>query len=259
MLYFLRTLAVWSAVFSIILWYPIHINASLSRKSLSYYRHGSQKFVNAKLKNIARSLYHHIGLEGLTSLETFENSLIGYLNLKKKGLLKKDDLLVLIDYSKPSDTERFFVIDVNKKKLLYKSLVAHGKNSGDKYAWGFSNRPGSHKSCLGFFITGETYEGKHGLSLSLLGVEPGINDNAYKRRIVIHGADYVSQEFIEKYGRPGRSFGCPALPRNVANSIIELIKGGSCLFIFGPDKYYIKKSRFINAKGALQYLEKAGI
>ncbi len=259
MLQHLRIITALSVLVSAILWSPVQLPASLGKKDASQYRHWSQKFTSSKFTKIARSLYYQIGLNGLTSLNAFETSLIGYLNLKRQGLLKKDDLLVLIDYSKPSDKERFFVIDLNKKRLLYKSLVAHGKNSGDKFAWGFSNRPGSYKSCLGFFVTGQTYKGKHGRSLELQGIEPGINDNALKRRIVIHGADYVSKQFIKRYGRPGRSLGCPALPKHLAKPIIETIKDGSCLFIYGPDKYYFKRSKFINAKGALQYIEKAGI
>ncbi len=137
--------------------------------------------------------------------------------------------------------------------------MAHGRNSGDRYACGFSNRPGSYKSCLGFFITGRTYKGRHGYSLLIKGLEPGINDNTLKRRIVIHGADYVSKQFIKRYGRAGRSLGCPALPQSLARPIIRTIKDGSCLFIFGKDRCYFQKSRIINAKGALQYFEKTGI
>ncbi len=219
-------------------------------------------YLNVSSQNFntyAKKLYGKLQLRNLTSLKTFKVALLGYLNLKHKGAIKRNGLLILIDYSRPSDRERFFVIDVKKAKLLYKSLVAHGKNSGDRFACGFSNKPGSYKSCLGFFVTGSTYKGKHGYSLLLQGVEPGINDNALKRRIVIHGADYVSRQFIKKYGRAGRSLGCPALPQNIAPSIIETIKGGNCLFIFGRDKFYFQKSRIINAKGAVEYFEKTGI
>ncbi len=240
--------------------FPVVISfASLNPKPQAAYYIKRQNFTAKKFDRYARNLYRKIGLSRLTSLETFKTCLIGYLNLKRHGQIKKDGLLVLIDYSQPSDRERFFVMDVKKGRLLYKSLVAHGKNSGDKFACGFSNRPGSFKSCLGFFVTGRTYKGKHGYSLLIQGVEPGINDNAVKRKIVIHGADYVSRQFIKKYGRAGRSLGCPALPQNLAAPIIRTIKDGSCLFIFGQDRCYLQKSRIINAKGALHYFEKAGI
>lgn len=238
---------------------PCISSASLNKKQAAACYVERKGFTAKKFDRYARNLYKKMGLSGYTSLKTFKTCLIGYLNLKRHGNIKKDSLLVLIDYSMPSDRERFFVMDIKKGRLLYKTLVAHGRNSGDRYACGFSNRPGSYKSCLGFFITGRTYKGRHGYSLLIKGVEPGINDNAVKRRIVIHGADYVSKQFIKRYGRSGRSLGCPALPKNLAAPIIRTIKDGSCLFIFGRDRCYLQKSRIINAKGALQYFEKAGI
>ncbi len=238
---------------------PCISSASLNKKQAAACYVERKGFTAKKFDRYARFLYKKMGLSGYTSLKTFKTCLIGYLNLKRHGNIKKDSLLVLIDYSLPSDRERFFVMDIKKGRLLYKTLVAHGRNSGDRYACGFSNRPGSYKSCLGFFITGRTYKGRHGYSLLIKGVEPGINDNAVKRRIVIHGADYVSKQFIKRYGRSGRSLGCPALPKNLASPIIRTIKDGSCLFIFGRDRCYLQKSRIINAKGALQYFEKAGI
>lgn len=218
-----------------------------------------QNFTAQKFHKYAKEIYYKAGLKGFTDLHTFSVSLIGYLNLKRKGLIKKNGLLVLIDYAQPSDRERFFVIDIRKKRLIYKSLVAHGKYSGEKFAYSFSNRPGSHKSSIGFFITGKTYCGKHGHSLFLQGIEPGINDNAIKRRIVIHGADYVSRSFIRKYGRLGRSFGCPALPLNLAKPIIEKIKEGSCVFIFGKDDSYFRRSNVLNTKQALNYFRQKGL
>jgi len=137
------------------------------------------------------------------------------------------------------------VIDLERKVLLYKCYVAHGKNTGDNYANSFSNQSGSSESSLGFFITAETYFGKNGYSLSLDGIETGINDNARKRSIVIHGADYVSIEFINKYGRLGRSWGCPALPVGLSKEIIDCIANGSCLFIYGNDDEYLRKSIYI--------------
>ncbi len=160
--------------------------------------------------------------------------------------LKKPNILTIIDYSKPSSEKRFFVIDIQKKQLLYTSFVAHGKNSGDNYVTSFSNLPNSLQSSIGFFLTAETYTGENGYSMKLDGLEKGINDNARSREIVIHGADYVSQEYIAKYGRLGRSWGCPSLPREVSKEIIDVISNGSCLFIYGKDENYKKNSTFIN-------------
>ncbi len=238
---------------------PSCTSSSINKKESLSYNNNYTYFNSQKFNIYAKKLYKKLGLKRFTRLDTFKIALLGYLNLRYQGTVKRKGLLILIDYSQPSDKERFFVMDIKRTKILYKSLVAHGKNSGDRFACGFSNKPGSHKSCLGFFVTGSTYKGKHGYSLLLQGVEPGINDNALKRRIVIHGAEYVSKQFIKKYGRPGRSLGCPALPTNLAPSIIETIKDGSCLFIFGQDRYYFQKSRIINAKGAMNHFEKAGI
>jgi hypothetical protein len=109
----------------------------------------------------------------------------------------------------------------------------------------FSNKPGSNASSPGFYSTGETYMGKHGLSLALVGLETGINDKARERAIVLHGADYVSDDFIRKYGRLGRSLGCPAVPVELSKDIIQTIKGGSCLFIYVPQISYTSNSQII--------------
>jgi hypothetical protein len=162
--------------------------------------------------------------------------------------LNKNNIISIIDYSKPSTDKRFYVIDLHDKKLIYKCLVAHGRNSGENTADNFSNEQESLKSSLGFYITKETYTGKNGYSLRLDGLEKGINDNALIREIVIHGADYVSEEFIKKNGRLGRSWGCPALPTGLSKEIIDKISNGSCLFIFADDKFYKENSIFFNRK-----------
>jgi hypothetical protein len=180
-------------------------------------------------------------LSGVLPFEVFNTAILGYRkidNVRKKGIL------TIIDFSKPSTEKRFYVIDIENKRLIYSCLVAHGKNSGDIYAKDFSNKLESLKSSLGFYLTGETYKGDHGYSLRLVGIEKGINDNARVREIVIHGADYVSEEFIRKYGRLGRSWGCPALPADLSKEIIDKISDGSCLFIYADDNFYRENSVF---------------
>lgn len=167
------------------------------------------------------------------SFELFNTAMRGYLRIEN---IAKGNIITIIDFSKPSTEKRFFVIDLKKKELLYKCYVAHGKNSGENYAKYFSNQPRSLQSCLGFFLTAETYFGRNGYSLRLDGLEKGINDNARDREIVIHGAAYVSQEFINRYGRLGRSWGCPALPLENLKELLDTISNGSCLFISDDNK-----------------------
>ncbi len=155
-------------------------------------------------------------------------------------------VITIIDFSKPSSEKRFYVIDLVEEKIVKKTYVAHGMGSGANYAEKFSNTPGSKMSSAGFYLTDKTYNGKHGYSLKLRGLEEGINDNAYKRAIVIHGAWYVSEEFIKKNGRLGRSWGCPALEENEAKEIIDLIKNKTLLFIYTNDKDYFFNSEFVD-------------
>lgn len=167
--------------------------------------------------------------------------------LLNEGQLINRNILTIIDFSKPSSQERLFVIDLEKEKIIYKTLVAHGKNSGENYATHFSNNPRSHQSSLGFYLTESTYMGNHGYSLRLTGLERGINDNARTRAIVMHGAEYVSQAFIASCGRLGRSFGCPALPPDLAARIIDTIKGRSLLFIYADNESYCKNSPLLSS------------
>jgi hypothetical protein len=190
-------------------------------------------------------LWHNCKLAGVISIEVFNTAILGYCQIDH---LNKKDIITIIDFTKPSTEKRFYVIDLINKQLIYRCFVAHGKNSGDNYAKKFSNLSGSLESSLGFFLTAETYSGEHGFSLRLEGLEKGINDNARAREIVIHGAEYVSEEFIKKYGRLGRSWGCPALPVDVSKEIIDQISGGSCLFIYADNKYYKENSDFLNKK-----------
>ena len=169
----------------------------------------------------------------LPKIESFSEALKGFYLLKEKGIVKKD-VLTLIDFSLSSNTKRLWVIDLVSNKILYHSLVAHGRNTGEEFATSFSNHASSFKSSLGFYLTGEIYQGKHGNSLKLDGLEKGLNDNARERGIVMHAANYVSSFFVKNNNRLGRSQGCPAIPVEFSNQIINVIKNKSCLFIYHP-------------------------
>ena len=151
---------------------------------------------------------------------------------RSRGLSGRDDLLTIIDYSLPSTEPRLWVLDMQRGEVLFHELVAHGQGSGDKYATRFSNQPDSHQSSLGLFLTGDTYEGGNGYSLRLRGLEEGVNDLAESRYIVMHGAWYVSPEHARRHGRIGRSWGCPALPKESARTVIETIRDGSFVFSY---------------------------
>jgi hypothetical protein len=185
-----------------------------------------------------------LGALGL-SRQAFEFALTGYNNLLNAGRIKKNNLLSILDFSLPSGKKRLFVIDITTGELVFNTYAAHGRNSGTSVATKFSNKTNSYQSSLGFYITGETYNGKHGMSLRLEGEEKGINDNALARGIVMHSASYVDEEIVARQGYIGRSQGCPALPGNIYKDVIEKIKNGSCLFLYSPDKYYAAHSRML--------------
>lgn len=176
--------------------------------------------------------------------EILKLSLTAYEHAQKKGVAS-NQLLTIVDYSKPSTERRLWVIDLTSKKVLFNTWVAHGKNSGNVNSSSFSNSPESLKSSIGVFVTTDIYSGKHGNSLHVQGLESGFNDNAYKRSIVFHGADYVS-ESIAQSGRLGRSWGCWAVSQNVIASLIKTIKNGSLVVAYYPDKKWLNQSTFLN-------------
>ncbi|MEX2350623.1 MAG: murein L,D-transpeptidase catalytic domain family protein [Flavobacteriaceae bacterium] len=180
----------------------------------------------------------------LPTKESFTYALDGYYRLQETGKIKKN-LLTVVDFSISANEKRLWVIDLKKNEVIHQTYVAHGRNTGNEFATAFSNTPESFQSSLGFYATAETYFGKHGYSLRLDGLEKGINDKARERAIVIHGADYVSENFITQYGRLGRSLGCPSLPKEDSKTIIDLIKEKSCLFIYFPSDEYVSKSQLI--------------
>lgn len=192
------------------------------------------------------TIYNGLNLKARGLSEAvFQMALRGYFHLMEQGKIANDSILTIIDFSKPSTEKRLFVVDVRNMEVLFQTYVAHGMNSGTLYARKFSNVPRSNMSSPGFYLTSGTYMGQNGYSLRLEGLEKGINDNARRRAIVMHGADYASTGFIDMQGYLGRSYGCPAVPRQEAKPIIETIKDGSCMFIYSPSKAYKLKSKLI--------------
>jgi hypothetical protein len=154
-------------------------------------------------------------------------------------------ILTVIDYSLPSTEKRLWVINLATRQVLFHELVAHGQNSGEAYAVDFSNQPESRQSSLGLFRTDNVYDGRHGQSLRLIGLEPGINDRAEERRIVMHGAAYVNPRVVQRFGQLGRSWGCPAVDHTVLPEIVRRIKDGTALFAYYPDPRWLRQSRFL--------------
>ena len=185
-----------------------------------------------------RTCYTNCGLEGKLDFEIFANALESLDEMEYSN----EDIVTIIDFSKPSTEKRLFILDLRNQQVLYHTFVAHGKNTGANMATKFSNNKGSNQSSLGLYRTGESYQGKHGYSLRLDGLEKGFNDNARGRAVVMHSASYVSESFIKRHGRLGRSWGCPAVPVEISEEIIDLIKGGSCLYIYANDSNYIENS-----------------
>lgn len=180
------------------------------------------------------------------SKDAFRFAYTGYKKLEEEGKLNREGIITICDFSQSSKRKRLYLIDLNQYKLLLNTYVAHGRNSGGEYAKKFSNRPESLQSSLGFYKTKTTYWGGHGLALTLSGLEPGINDKAERRKIVVHGSQYIGDNY-KRWGRfMGRSFGCPAVPMKQSKILINTIKNGSCLFIYHPSKNYLSGSKILN-------------
>ena len=189
-----------------------------------------------------KSVYDSLNIKGKIDYSIFQKAYLGYVQIPNKN----PGVLVIIDYTKPSNEERFYVLDLNKKKLVYSTRVAHSKNSGLEIPLEFSDDPNSYQSSLGFFLTLGEYNGAYGYSLRLKGLEENINANAESRAIVIHGGDIVDDEYIKKFGFAGRSLGCPVLPAALTKEIVNYIKHGRVLFIYGNDEEYIEESLYLS-------------
>jgi len=206
--------------------------------------------INESVLNEASSIDVYTALklaDDQLSKDVFSLAIKGLKKLDAEGKLNNPNIVTIADYSQSSNKKRLYVIDLKNRKLLFNTYVAHGRNTGDEYARSFSNEEGSLKSSLGFYITEHPIVGSHtGYALMINGVEKGFNDHAVKRAIIIHAADYATENFIKEHGRLGRSLGCPALPPDMNKPIIESIKGGTCLFIYNPDNQYISGSLLLN-------------
>jgi len=189
-----------------------------------------------------KSVYDSLNIKNRIDYSIFQKAYLGYVQIQNKN----PGVLIIIDYTKPSNEERFYVLDLNKKKLVYSTRVAHSKNSGLEIPLEFSDDPNSYQSSLGFFVTLGEYNGAYGYSLRLKGLEENVNANAEDRAIVIHGGDIVEDEYIKKFGFAGRSLGCPVLPYSLTRQIIDFIKHGRVLFIYGNDEQYIDDSLYLS-------------
>lgn len=205
-----------------------------------------------------RSLYHSIGLAKIgMDYDVFRYGMIGFYSLKESGRLSDRNLVSFIDFTKPSTEKRFYTIDLDSRSVKFHSLVSHGRNTGENMATSFSNRQHSNQSSLGFYVTGETYVGSKGYSMRLDGVDGKYNSNMRNRAVVMHDAEYVSQGWITKYGRLGRSQGCPALPKAISKKVIDTIKDKTVIFAYFKDVDYLKTSAHLNLDNLFLKLDEA--
>jgi len=210
---------------------PVNTGAAMSKPDSKKIKDRVAGYKVMKFNQVAFSLYSYMNLQdtGL-KFEVFDKALTGYYNMKRNHQVSEKPIITIIDFTKSSNEKRLWVVDIDKKELLFNTYVSHGRNSGDEYAENFSNDDSSYMSSIGFYVTNNTYQGKHGLSLKLEGLDQGFNTNAKDRCIVMHGAEYATEDFIKQAGRLGRSLGCPAIPMEQHEEIISAVMGGTALY-----------------------------
>ncbi|MGB3468891.1 MAG: murein L,D-transpeptidase catalytic domain family protein [Cyclobacteriaceae bacterium] len=228
-----------------------------SLKTIAYLKKIERGLNRLNFEDSMKNLYQAIDLENYNlKYKVFRHAMIGYYSLRQDGLLNDKNLVSIIDFSQTSCDKRFYTIDLDKKEIIYNSLVSHGRNTGNNLATKFSNIPRSNQSSLGFYVTAETYYGSKGYSLKLDGIEKGVNDNMRKRAVVMHKANYVSEDWVSRYGRIGRSQGCPALPTEISEKVINTIKNKTAIFAYYDDDNYLKASNYLNLEKLLERFDK---
>ena len=223
---------------------------SFSRSALSIAKDastGSLELTKTIFKDSVKRLYEEIDLHSYNlNYEVFEMGVVGYNSLRSEGKVGNKNILTIIDFTKASTEKRFYAIDLENKSVLFHSLVAHGRNTGENMAKFFSNKQHSNQSSLGFYLTGETYVGSKGYSLRLDGQEDKFNGNLRSRAVVIHAADYVSEAWAKRAGRIGRSQGCPALPNEINKAVIDTLKNKTVVFAYYNEDSYLKSSAYLD-------------
>lgn len=203
-----------------------------------------------------KSLYHAMDVERLgLDYTVFRQAMTGFYQLRHEGAINNKNIVTIIDFSKPGTEKRFYTLDLTDRRVLFHTYVAHGRNTGQNLAEMFSNTQHSNQSSLGFVVTAETYTGSKGYSLRLDGKEASFNSNVRKRAVVIHAAPYATEEWINRYGRLGRSQGCPALPPSLSREIIDTIKNGTAVFTYYPDDTYLRTSRYLKTDNLFEVLD----
>jgi hypothetical protein len=229
---------------------------SMSVQLIADYEETKGLLTHVNFEDSLKQLYNTIDLQAYgLDYSVFRLGMVGYYSLDLSGSLNEKRIISIIDFSKPSTKKRFYTIDLANGKVLYHTYVAHGKNTGENMATKFSNRQHSNQSSLGFYVTGETYIGSKGYSLRLDGKDPSYNDNIRSRAVVMHDADYVSESWIKRYGRLGRSQGCPALPKEISRKVIDTIKGRTTIFAYYPDESYLSASPNLKLDNLMESLE----
>lgn len=228
------------AFLSIVGWGPINIFGESSNPSSSHFETtvGSKYWVEKVIKTIQAQA-------GNLNPEILKVGINAYLKARQLGLNQKQ-VLTLVDYTKISSERRLWVIDMKNLKVLFNTWVAHGSHSGRAKATSFSNDPRSLKSSIGVFLTAESYSGGNGYSLRLKGLEHDINDNAYRRNIVFHGARYVGPDIARNNGMVGRSWGCFAVEKGIAKPLINTIKEKTLVVAYYPDQNWLHHSKFVH-------------
>ncbi len=227
---------------------PVNISTNISREPMwltniaIVQKLGLLTYANHSLLDIQTMLH----TSAPTMSEAVISKVITVLSCGHRADTENNNILTVIDYSLPSNKKRLWVFDLSNNRLLYHTYVSHGLRSGALYANYFSNRSNSRSSSIGTYATSQSYYGRDGVSLKLTGLDVGFNDNAENRAVVMHGGWYVNEVFIKKYGRAGRSWGCPALPLELSTDIINTIKNESLLIIYYPSERWFRQSKFLN-------------